>query len=97
MRADVGPVQPVAAPNGFAGSGESGYCALVQPWTCFWPPDFGSEAYKKLKGEHPDVLTWRFDIARPFDRPWRLWTGPAPAEGGGNPVALDGPSSEHLE
>ncbi|KAL2142847.1 hypothetical protein VTI28DRAFT_678 [Corynascus sepedonium] len=52
------------------------------PWRCFWPPIVDSESYKRLEKEHPDVLTWRFDITRPFDRPWRLWTIPSPAEGG---------------
>lgn len=45
-----------------------------QPWRRFWPPTLGSEAYQKLQAEHPQVLTWRFDLTRPFDRPWRLWT-----------------------
>lgn len=68
-------------------SGGSGLCTrnLLQPWRRFWPPVPGSDTYKKLETEHPDVLTWRFDNSRPFDRPWRHWTGPAPVEGGGLP------------
>jgi hypothetical protein len=73
------------------GSGEPRDSALVQPWRCFWPPAFGSDTCKKLEGEHPDVLTWRFDITRPFDRPWRLWTGPSPLEGGGCSSGRKGP------
>jgi hypothetical protein len=64
-------------------SGESKHCALAQPWRSFWPPAHGSDAYRKLEDVHPDVLTCRFDITRPFNRPWRLWTGPALLEGGG--------------
>jgi hypothetical protein len=62
---------------------KSKHCALAQPWRRFWPPTDGSDAYRRLENEHPDVLTCRFDITRPFNRPWRLWTGPAPLEGGG--------------
>jgi len=27
-----------------------------------------------LRSEFPEVLSWRFDRNRPFDRPWRAWT-----------------------
>lgn len=75
-------------------SGEPKHCALAQPWKCFWPPAHGSNAYRKLEDEHPDVLTCRFDINRPFNRPWRLWTGPALLEGGGCSLDLNGTASE---
>jgi hypothetical protein len=32
-----------------------------------------------LRSEFPEVLSWRFDLTRPFDRPWRAWTRSARA------------------
>ena len=81
-------VQPDTPLTPLAESGGSGKSALVQPWKCFWPPAFGSNTYRRLEDEHPNVLAWRFDITRPFDRPWRHWTGPATVEGGGCPSPL---------
>ena len=92
------PLTPLTTLAHVPESGELGNSALVQPWRCFWPPTIGSDTYRKLEDEHPDVLTWRFDITRPFDRPWRLWTGPAAVEGGGCPYPLDpidGPPSKY--
>jgi hypothetical protein len=81
-------VQPGTPLTPLAESGGAGESALVQPWKCFWPPVFGSNTYRKLEDEHPNVLTWRFDKTRPFDRPWRHWTGPVTVEGGGCPSPL---------
>ncbi|KAK0736476.1 hypothetical protein B0T21DRAFT_180925 [Apiosordaria backusii] len=59
---------------------EVGNCGRTQPWKQFWPPKSGSTMLKMLKAQEPEVLTCRFDISRPFHRPWRRWTAPAQVE-----------------
>jgi hypothetical protein len=46
---------------------------LYQPWREHWPPAPGSHLHHQLKSEFPDVISWRFDPAKPFDRPWPSW------------------------
>lgn len=53
---------------------------LNQPWREFWPPNSGTELHLWLQSEYPEVLYWRFDPTRPFDRPWRTWTSSARAK-----------------
>lgn len=53
---------------------------LRQPWRDFWPPKSGTELHLWLQSEYPEVLSWRFDPTRPFDRPWRTWTSSARAK-----------------
>jgi len=45
-----------------------------QPWRLFWPPARDSDVFERLMRTYPEVLSWQFDVARPFDRPWRQWT-----------------------
>ncbi|KAK4176800.1 hypothetical protein QBC36DRAFT_328522 [Triangularia setosa] len=60
--------------------GDCGLSHRTQPWKQFWPPKSGSAMLNMLKTQEPEVLTCRFDISRPFDRPWRRWTTPATVE-----------------
>lgn len=48
--------------------------APVRPWQSFWPPSEESELYELLQRTVPEVLSWRFDPANPFDRPWQSWS-----------------------
>ena len=53
---------------------------LVQrPWQAYWPPKSKGDLHAWLCSEYPQVLSWRFDPDRPFDRPWRKWTRSARA------------------
>jgi len=45
-----------------------------QPWKAFWPPNGAGDPEIWRSSEFPEVLSWRFDVNRPFDRPWRRWT-----------------------
>ena len=44
-----------------------------QPWRSHWPPKCQKMTEMWLRSEFPEVLSWRFDRKRPFDRPWRTW------------------------
>lgn len=55
--------------------------ALVRPWQSYWPPEEGSELHDLLKQKVPEVLTWRFDPKKPFDRPWQAWAKQAVLSG----------------
>ncbi|KAF8859194.1 hypothetical protein BDZ45DRAFT_590152 [Acephala macrosclerotiorum] len=44
-----------------------------QPWRSYWPPKCQKMTEMWLRSEFPEVLSWRFDRTRPFDRPWRTW------------------------
>lgn len=53
---------------------------IRQPWRALWPP-CTDEAFRIwLSCEHPEVLFWQFDPAKPFDRPWRTWARTTRAE-----------------
>ncbi|KAJ4307678.1 hypothetical protein N0V84_012562 [Fusarium piperis] len=55
--------------------------ALVRPWQSYWPPEEGSELHHLLQEKVPEVLTWRFDPKKPFDRPWQAWAKQAVLSG----------------
>jgi hypothetical protein len=97
QRGDSEGLTTTGRPRPLTESGESKHCALAQPWKCFWPPAHGSDAYRKVEEEHPEALTCRFDITQPFNRPWRLWTGPALLEGGGRSLDLNGATNPDHE
>jgi hypothetical protein len=50
-----------------------------QPWRFYWPPISQETVKIWVSSEFPEVLSWRFDRTRPFDRPWRTWTKSARA------------------
>ena len=50
-----------------------------QPWRSYWPPKCQKTTEMWLRSEFPEVLSWRFDRTRPFDRPWRTWNRSARA------------------
>jgi hypothetical protein len=52
---------------------------LHQPWRSYWPPKCEKIIEMWLHSEYPEVMSWRFDPHRPFDRPWRNWTRSARA------------------
>jgi len=45
-----------------------------QPWRVYWPPVCHRTRGLWHRSEFPEVLSWRFDPDKPFDRPWRTWT-----------------------
>lgn len=47
---------------------------IRQPWKAFWPPKGADDSEIWRSSEFPEVVSWRFDANRPFDRPWRTWT-----------------------
>lgn len=53
--------------------------AMVRPWMSYWPPESGSELHALLQQDVPEVLSWRFNPKKPFDRPWQTWTRPVVA------------------
>lgn len=52
---------------------------IRQPWKAFWPPKGAGDPEIWRGSEFPEVVSWRFDANRPFDRPWRKWTRTARA------------------
>lgn len=44
-----------------------------RPWRAHWPPRSANDRSVWLRCEFPQVLSWRFDPDKPFDRPWRYW------------------------
>ena len=59
---------------------------IRRPWQAHWPPKSKSDLRAWLCSECPQVLLWRFDPDRPFDRPWRKWTRSACAKKDESPV-----------
>jgi hypothetical protein len=47
---------------------------MNQPWKAFWRFSCGEDPGSWSESEFPEVLSWKFDPANPFDRPWRAWT-----------------------
>ncbi|CAN9168120.1 unnamed protein product [Alternaria alternata] len=45
--------------------------AKAQPWRAFWPPR--AEQFTDAEKEGMPWLTWRYNPAKPTDRPWRDW------------------------
>jgi hypothetical protein len=63
--------QPTSDPNTNNHTAEPPIC---QPWKAFWPPKGAGDPGVWRSSEFPEVVSWRFDANRPFDRPWRKWT-----------------------
>ena len=58
-----------------------GHTVAQRPWKLHWPPKKDSELWNWLSSEAPDALTWRFNPAEPFNRPWHKWTKAAALKG----------------
>ncbi|PGG95440.1 hypothetical protein AJ79_05281 [Helicocarpus griseus UAMH5409] len=65
-------LEPVKNQNGPA-EAATAQKGVRQPWREYWPLTCGSRLYEKFQIEFPDILSWRFDSTRPFERPWRFW------------------------
>ncbi|KAK4156184.1 hypothetical protein C8A00DRAFT_41339 [Chaetomidium leptoderma] len=55
--------------------------ALTRPWMSYWPPQMGSNVHVLLQKTAPEALSWRFNLNRPFDRPWQTWAQAAMSAG----------------
>jgi hypothetical protein len=55
----------------------------TRAWKDYWPPRRGSKLHLWLETECPEALSWRFDPAKPFNRPWQAWTRQANQTPGG--------------
>jgi hypothetical protein len=73
------PGTPVTPEPGNNQSAPSTTPGLAQPWKSIWPPALGSDTYKRVLRECPDLLMCRFNVNQPFSRPWRQWTPSRPA------------------
>ena len=63
---------------------------ICQPWKAFWPPNGAGDPELWSNSEFPEVVSWRFDANRPFDRPWRKWTRTARAKKEESVVSSEG-------